>query len=246
MRDIEGLALLKAIGTRRPAVHCLTNTVVQALTANMLLAVGAIPSMSSDLAEVADFTNGANALLINLGTLDGERKSAIEAAIAAAQAVAIPWILDPVLIDRSPPRRAYARELLALKPALIRGNSGEIAALDRDTARLAETQGAIVAVTGAIDHITDGHAERTVDAGHELMSRVTGIGCAGTAMLAAALSVSASADRLDAVATGLALFGEAGEEAARKSGGPGTFATLLLDSLYQFSQYSLQERKDNE
>lgn len=244
MRENKALVLLNEIGMYRPKVHCLTNTVVQALTANMLLAVGAIPSMSSDITEVAEFTKSADALLVNIGTLDGDLKASIKAAIAAARDNGVPWIFDPVFIDRSPPRTAYAKELLSLGPALIRGNRVEIATLGFTPARLAQETGAIVAMTGVSDLVTDGSTEITLEGGHELMSRVTGIGCAGTAMLAACIAVSAPDARLEAVATGLDLFGKAGEQAARESAGPGTFAAAILDQLYQFSQSSLRERKD--
>ncbi|MEX0582110.1 MAG: hydroxyethylthiazole kinase [Sneathiella sp.] len=245
MRDIATAELLRTIVSRRPAVHCLTNTVVQALTANMLLAVGAIPSMSSDIAEVADFVSGADALLINLGTLDGDRKSAIEAAITAARKKNIPWILDPVLIDRAPGRLAYAEELMARRPALIRGNKGEIETLNANPQALALETGAIIAVTGATDLITDGREDKTFSGGHELMSRVTGIGCAGTALLAACLAVADRAERLTAVAIGLALLGAAGEKAAKSAPGPGSFAADILDQIYLSSQSSLQERKES-
>ncbi|MAZ02486.1 MAG: hydroxyethylthiazole kinase [Sneathiella sp.] len=245
MRDNATDELLAEIARRSPAVHCLTNTVVQALTANMLLAVGAIPSMSSDISEVADFVSGANALLINLGTLDGDRKSAIEAAITAARKKNIPWILDPVLIDRASGRLAYAKELMTRQPALIRGNSGEISALNADPHILARKTRAIVAVTGVEDLITDGQSEKTVTGGHMLMSRVTGIGCAGTALLGACLAAADPSARLEAVAIGLRLLGDAGERAANTSNGPGSFAADILDEVYKSSQSSLQERKES-
>ncbi|WP_288901927.1 hydroxyethylthiazole kinase [uncultured Sneathiella sp.] len=236
--------LLQEMNIRRPAVHCLTNTVVQALTANTLLAVGAIPSMSSDIAEVADFTKSADALLVNIGTLDGDLKTSIKAAIAAARDNNIPWIFDPVFIDRSRPRAAYAKELLSLGPALIRGNKGEVALLGGSPAELARKTGAIVAMTGVTDIVTDGNLEINVEGGHELMSLVTGIGCAGTALLGACLAIVPPEKRLQAVAAGLSLLGEAGEKAATQAAGPGTFAALILDQIYQISQSSLQERKE--
>lgn len=238
------LAIFREIALKRPAVHCLTNTVVQALTANMLLAVGAIPSMSADPAEVESFTEGASALLVNLGTLDPIRMEAIGIAIRTARARRIPWILDPVLVDRAPKRLAYARELLVLQPALIRGNAAEIAALAGAPDALAREARTIVAVTGATDLVTDGGAPVSLTGGHELMSRVTGIGCAGTALLAAALGVSKPADWRSATVTVLRLFGEAGGQTAAASAGPGSFAARLLDELYQFSQTSLHERND--
>ncbi len=246
MRKDISRHLLQEMNSRRPAVHCLTNTVVQALTANMLLAVGAIPSMSSDIAEVAHFTKSANALLVNIGTLDGDLKNSIKAAIAAARDHNIPWIFDPVFIDRSEPRAAYAMELLSLGPALIRGNRGEIGLLGGNPGDLARKTGAIVAMTGVTDIVTDGNTEITLEGGHELMSLVTGIGCAGTALLGACLAIVPAEERLQAVAAGLSLLGEAGEKAAAEATGPGSFAALILDKIYQISQSSLQERKENE
>jgi hydroxyethylthiazole kinase len=233
------IEILRKIQERGPAVHCLTNTVVQSLTANMLLAVGAIPSMSSDLAEVADFTARSQALLINLGTLDKARKDAIQAAIISAKENDVPWILDPVLIDRAPARLAYAQELVQQQPAAIRGNASEIAALSPDPDKLARDKQSIVVVTGAVDRITDGHRNTKLRVGHQLMSRVTGIGCAGTAVLSAFCAVVSQTERFDALVSGLFILGKAGESAAFKAPGPGAFAATILDELYSTCQSSL-------
>lgn len=228
---------ISAIQKQRPAVHCLTNTVVQNLTANMLLAVGAIPSMSSDISEIADFVSHADALLINLGTLDDARQSAIAIAIDAAQKKSIPWILDPVLIDRAPARLEYARLLISKKPAVVRGNAGEIAALSSSPQALAAENGTVVAVTGAVDLVTDGASDKTLEGGHSLMSRVTGIGCAGTALVAAfCAAVDPKNNLFDAVSAGLEFLGTAGEEAAKTAPGPGGFAAAILDKIYSHSQ----------
>src|SRR5262249_55682501 len=121
--------VLARIRARAPRVHCITNTVAQTYTANMLLAAGAIPSMTIAPEEIGAFVAGANALLVNLGTFDRERKSAIEAAIGAAKARGLPWLLDPVFIERSPARAEFARSLLAHKPAVVRLNAAEFGAL---------------------------------------------------------------------------------------------------------------------
>ncbi|WP_245281137.1 hydroxyethylthiazole kinase, partial [Rhodoplanes sp. JGI PP 4-B12] len=63
-------------------MHCITNSVAQQYTANMLLAAGAVPSMTISPDEIGPFVAGANAVLVNLGTFDRERKSAIESAVA--------------------------------------------------------------------------------------------------------------------------------------------------------------------
>src|SRR5262245_3659922 len=77
-----------------PRVHCITNTVAQTLTANVLLAVGAVPSMTSAVDEVAIFVRGASALLVNLGTFDAERRAAAAVALDAATEEGRPWVLD--------------------------------------------------------------------------------------------------------------------------------------------------------
>src|SRR4030081_1870932 len=102
--------ILARIRARRPRVHCITNAVAQNFTANMLLAAGAVPSMTIASDEIADFVARADALLVNLGTLDPERRGAIEIAIAAAGERA-PWILDPVFVDRSVPRAGFGSAL---------------------------------------------------------------------------------------------------------------------------------------
>src|ERR1039457_2246522 len=117
--------ILARIRARAPRVHCITNTVAQQYTANMLLAAGAVPSMTISPDEIASFVAGADALLINLGTFDAERRAAVEVAVGAASAAHIPWVLDPVFIDRVPARVQFARELLARGPAVVRLNTAE-------------------------------------------------------------------------------------------------------------------------
>src|SRR5581483_2883784 len=108
--------LLMRLRARAPRVHCVTNSVAQAFTANVLLAVGAIPSMTVSADEIGAFVARADALLINLGTFDTERRDAVAAALEVATETRMPWVLDPVFIDRSEQRAAYARGLAAQKP----------------------------------------------------------------------------------------------------------------------------------
>ena len=104
--------ILERLRQRRPRVHCITNAVAQNFTANVLLAAGAVPSMTIAQKEVRAFAARADALLINLGTFDPERQKASLAAIGVANKAGIPWVLDPVFIDRSPPRAAFAKTLV--------------------------------------------------------------------------------------------------------------------------------------
>ena len=47
--------LFERLRERQPRVHCITNAVAQNFTANVLLAVGAIPSMTISPDEIAAF-----------------------------------------------------------------------------------------------------------------------------------------------------------------------------------------------
>src|SRR5438876_10754382 len=85
--------VLDRVRTQRPRVHCITNAVAQSFTANMLLAAGAVPSMTIARNEVGAFVQRADALLINLGTFDAERRNASLVAIAAARKAGKPWVL---------------------------------------------------------------------------------------------------------------------------------------------------------
>ncbi len=236
----QALERVRSEGRR---VHCLTNAVVLELTANTLLAAGALPSMTSSVEEVADFVAGADALVVNLGTLDGDRRRAISGALDAAVRAAIPWVLDPVLVDRSPGRGSYALEIAVRRPAAVRCNASEAATLGAALAQdLARRLGTVAAVTGAVDSVSDGARTVRIDAGHPWMDRVTGVGCAGTALVAAFLAVED--DPLVATAGALGAIGIAGEIAGAKACGPGTFKAALLDALAGLDAAALAARCD--
>src|SRR5437868_10200383 len=104
--------LLPRLRARSPKVHCITNTVAQPITANVLLAAGAVPSLTISEEEIGAFARSADGVLVNLGTLDPERRRAIDIALDQVGAQKIPWLLDPVFVDRSALRLEFARTLL--------------------------------------------------------------------------------------------------------------------------------------
>jgi hydroxyethylthiazole kinase len=239
-------AVLARLRDRAPLVHCITNTVAQNYTANALLAAGAVPSMTISPEEIESFVAAADALLVNLGTFDAERRSAVDAALGAAEAARTPWVLDPVFVDRSPGRAAFARTLVARGPAAVRLNHSEFAALfggeasDDVAVRAAKTHGAVVALTGGIDFVTDGARRAALHNGHPLMGLVTAMGCAGSALVAAASAVEADA-WLAAIAA-LAALGVAGEIAGATAAGPGSFAVAIIDALHDLDRATLRAR----
>ena len=238
--------VLARIRDRAPRVHCITNTVAQNYTANMLLAAGAVPSMTISPEEIVSFVAGADALLINLGTFDEERRRAIGIALDAAETARMPWVLDPVFIERSPGRAAFAREVLARGPTAVRLNVAEFAPLfggdpaDEAAARVAEACGTVVALTGDSDIVTDGPQRVVIANGDPMMALVTGMGCAGSALVGAALAVES--DTWLAASAALITLGVAGEVAAAATQGPGRFASWILDVLHSLDRATLRTR----
>ena len=238
--------VLARIRERAPRVHCITNSVAQQYTANMLLAAGAVPSMTISAEEIGAFVAGADALLVNLGTFDRERKSAIEMAVKTAAEKELPWLLDPVFVDRSPGRAQFGCALLAARPLVVRLNHAEFAALSGNeaesgaAARFAEANGTIVALTGDVDIVSDGRRRIAIANGDPLMAAVTAMGCAGAAFVCAALAVEA--DGWLATLAALAAFGIAGEVAAQAAQGPGSFAVAMIDALHRLDRATLRAR----
>jgi hydroxyethylthiazole kinase len=239
---------LKALRQQAPLTHCLTNVVVTGFTANVLLATGASPAMVIAEEEAAGFAAIANALLINLGTVTQDSANAMERAAAAAAAAGTPWVLDPVAVGALAFRTRIATELLRHRPAIIRGNASEILALAGVSAggrgvdatdssasaisaaqSLAQRSGAVVAVSGETDYITDGAQLIAVSGGHPIMTRVTGTGCALGAVMAAFLGAGIPALRAATAAS--AVFAHVGERAQAQARGPGSFAVALIDEL---------------
>lgn len=241
-------ATLALLRSQRPLVHNLTNAVVANFTANALLALGAAPAMAEGADEVADFAASADAVVINLGMLSPERAAVMRVAAVSAAAAGKPWVLDPVGAGAIQRRTRFAQDLCRLRPTAIRGNASEILALAGEAGggrgvdsgaqseaavaaarRLAGTAGAVVAVTGAVDYITDGAHVLTLHNGHELMTRVTGMGCAATAIAGACMALGGSV--LAGVSHALAITGIAGEMAALTARGPGSMMVAFLDAL---------------
>lgn len=236
---------LAKIRERGPRIHCITNDAAQVLSANMLLAVGAVPSLTLAREEVGEFVAGSDALLVNLGTLDERRRAAIDIALEALVDQPVPWLLDPVFADRSETRAAVALEMITRGPTILRANEAEYAflAVERGGASpdtFARDAGLVVARSGPRDHVTDGVQRLVIENGHELMCRVTAVGCAGTAVMAA---FAALEDDPFLAATGaMIVLGVAGEVAAEASAGPGTFQANLLDALYTLDEQVICRR----
>lgn len=238
---------LRRLADERPLVHHITNYVTVNLVANVTLSTGALPVMAHAIDEVAEMSAAASALVINIGTLDGDQ---VESAIVAGKSAnegGVPVVLDPVGAGATTLRTQTAERLLMeLEVSAICGNAGEIATLaghaaevrgveslagdaEEATFQAAHALGTTVAATGETDYVSDGERVLAVENGHPLMGRIVGSGCASTAV--AGCFAAAGGGDVETVAAALAYFGRAGEVAAEGADGPGTFEPRLLDAL---------------
>jgi hydroxyethylthiazole kinase len=252
-----------AVRERAPLVHCITNFVAMNLNANALLAVGASPVMAHAHEEVPDMVAIAEAVVVNIGTLDPYWLKSMELALRAADERDIPSVLDPVGAGATPYRNEALKTLFSVAlPSVVRGNGSEImsaagaavrthgvdssaAASDAIGAaqKLARRTRGSVCVSGATDHVLDdGRRWSRLSNGHPWMTRITGVGCSATALIGAFCAVQPDAWR--ATTAAMALLGVAGEVAAEQSQGRGvgSMQPLLLDQLHRMDQVTFERR----
>ena len=261
---------LSLVRERAPLVQCITNFVTVNDCANIVLAAGGSPSMADDVREAAEAVRGAAALVCNLGAI-----AAVDAMLAAGRAaneLGKPVVLDPVAAGNTALRRQESARLLAgVKFAAIRGNASEIRALARgeltgsgvdvsgedavsdatlprtvETARLlAKQTGAVVAVSGPIDVVTDGGQTILLRNGCATMARITGSGCMLTAMLGAFCGADPG-HPFEAACAAIAAMGVAGDAAEerrlRNGTGNATFRTDLIDAVFNLTEEQLNGR----
>jgi hydroxyethylthiazole kinase len=254
--------LLERMRHASPLVQCITNYVAMNFAANVLLAAGASPAMVHAPEEAGEFARLADALTINIGTLSSHWLDGMRAATRAAIDARKPWVLDPVAHFATGFRRKAVEDLLGLRPAIIRGNASEIMALaglasagrgvdagdsveqaQAAATELSRSTHAVVAVTGAIDFVTDGHQSVHIGGGSALMPRVTAMGCALTC-LTGAFAAAAPENPFLATTTALACFSAAGLRAEQESSGPGSFAWRFIDALAALDAQTLQAQLD--
>ncbi|KAF3335830.1 Hydroxyethylthiazole kinase family protein [Carex littledalei] len=253
---------LDAVRRRAPLVQCITNLVSMDIAANVLLASGASPAMIHSIHEIPDFTPKVDALYINIGTLSAEWVPAMEMGAKAAIEVNRPWVLDPVAVSVSSYRMEACLKLILQKPTVIRGNASEILALSSarrisgakgadsdhesidalDAAKsLAKSSGAVVAVSGAVDFITDGDRVISCSNGVQMMQKITATGCAVTALIAAFVAVDPW-NALQATASALSVFGLAGELGMEMANGPASLRMHMVDWLCRLDEGTVTAR----
>jgi hydroxyethylthiazole kinase len=254
-----------AVRERSPLVHNITNLVAINLNANVLLAAGASPVMAHAHEEVRDMVAIAQALVLNIGTLDPYWVESMRLALAAATQRGIPTVLDPVGAGATPYRNQAIDSLLAVaSPTVIRGNGSEIMSVAGSAVvtrgvdssakandalgaaqALVQRTGGTVCVSGETDHILDAQRRwARLSNGHVWMTRITGVGCSATALVGAFCAVQPDAWR--ATVAAMALLSVAGEVAAEKTQaaglGVGSMQAALLDGLQLLDQKTFEQR----
>jgi hydroxyethylthiazole kinase len=251
---------IQTIRAESPLIHNITNYVVMNTTANALLSIGASPVMAHAIEEVEEMTGIARALVINIGTLSAPWVEAMVKAGKEACRRKIPVVLDPVGSGATPFRTTTATKLIQeIHPAIIRGNASEIRSLVRagtgakgvdsrhtpdevldDAQGLSRSAGCVVSVSGPVDIIVEGDNIARVENGHPMMTKVTGMGCTASAITGAFAAVNPSP--FQAAAHAMALMGIAGEMAAERSSGPGSFQMQFLDTLHSMQESDIAQR----
>ena len=243
-------AALSRVRAQRPLVQCITNDVVQEITANVLLAAGMSPAMVPAPEEAAAFAQfAADALLCNVGTPSEENSRGMKLAAATMSEAGKPWTLDPVGAGGTAWRDDLISDLIDLRPTVIRGNGSEIlacagfahqykgvdsldssrSALDAAKA-LAQRSGGIVCVSGETDYATDGTRVLAAVGGNVMVTLVVGTGCSLSALTAG--FAAKAEDPLVATIACCQFVKRAAEIAGNASRGPGFFHDAYLDALY--------------
>ncbi|PZX07417.1 hydroxyethylthiazole kinase [Psychrobacillus insolitus] len=245
------------IRLKSPLVHCITNYVVANFTANGLLAIGASPVMADEASEVEEMVSIANALLINLGTVNTRTKESMFLAGKKANALNIPVVLDPVGVGATTFRLQLTRDILEVVDiSLIRCNIGELAAiagvdwqakgvdggsgqmnLETVAVDVAKKHNCLVIVTGKSDLLTDGNKIIRITGGHKRMTEVTGTGCLLSAICSAALAFSG--ERFENLQKVLQDYKKVATKAS-KSTLLGSFQVDVLNALDEISRGELK------
>ena len=267
--------ILTNVRNTTPLIHNITNYVTVNDCANILLACGGSPIMADDIGEAAEMTSICGGLNINIGTLNKNTIPSMLAAGKKANELSHPVVLDPVGAGATSLRTETANMLIdEVQFSVIRGNISEIKALalntgstkgvDADVAdkvseenldkaiefikAFADKTNAVIAVTGAIDIVTDGKKTYCIRNGHPMMSTITGTGCQLSAMLAA--YITANQDNiLDAAAAAVCAMGLCGEIAMERMSdkdGNSSYRNYIIDAVYNLTPEQLEKGAKSE
>ena len=224
--------MLENVRNTVPLVHNITNYVTVNDVANILLACGGSPIMSDEPEDVEDITSICGGLNINIGTLNKNTIPSMFLAGRKANALGHIVLLDPVGAGASRLRTDTANRLMReVRFDAVRGNISEI------------KTGCIIAVTGAIDLVSDGERCWCIRNGRPEMSRITGTGCQLSALTTAFL-VANPEHKLEAAAAAVCMMGLAGEIGwanMQPGDGNSTYRSRIIDAIFNMTGDALEE-----
>ncbi len=242
----------------KPLIHHITNWVSIYDCANITRAFCALPVMAHAYEESADMTRIASALVLNIGTLTPSLIDSMIHAGESANEKKIPVVLDAVGVGATPLRNEKAFELLeSIKIDIVKGNASEIARIAGENVKtkgvestqveadliniskkLASYRKATVVITGQEDIVTGGDKVFLIKNGHEMMGSIVGTGCMAASVIGSFAAVEKDYTR--ASASALVCFGIAGELAAARSRGPGTFKVNFYDEVNNLNKEKIE------
>jgi len=238
---------MEMIRETRPLVHHLTNWVTIYDCAQITRSVGALPVMAHSRRDALEMVGIASALVLNIGTLDDELVDTMVLVAERARELNVPVVLDPVGAGATTPRTEASKRLLDTGAiTIIKGNAGEITTLAggiaevrgveslaaegaEAAAKMLAAEGHIVAMTGPVDHVTDGKRTALISNGTALMGEVVGTGCMSASVIGAFAAVDP--DPFEAAVNALSAYGISGEKGAVGSPAPLEFKTRLIDGM---------------
>ncbi len=249
---------LERIRETNPLVHHITNWVTIYDCANITRAFGALPIMAHAPEECADMTGISTVFVLNIGTLTTELIDAMVISAGTANEKNMPVIMDAVGVGATRVRDDMAAKILdSVHVDIIKGNYSEIAKLAGENAitrgveatsidadpkkvasEFARSRSCVVVMTGVEDIVSDGERTFVIRNGHELMGSIVGTGCMAASVIGSFAGVNS--DHCDAAKDALCYFGIAGQLAAERSSGPGTFKMYLYDEVYNLSDEKAQ------
>ncbi|MEM1593756.1 MAG: hydroxyethylthiazole kinase [Archaeoglobaceae archaeon] len=254
--DLDVLGDLATLRKRRPLIHHIMNFVVMTDSANTTLALGASPIMAHAKEELEDLVSIADAIYINIGTLDSIWIESMLHLAKLAGRYSKPLLLDPVGAGTSKLRTEVSKKILETSCVnVVKGNAGEMMALVgfkglvkgvdslveeaiEPLEKLSEEYSVVAMATGKIDHVAGNRRLASIEGGSELFKYTTGTGCMLGSVLASFMAINRN--YFNASLEASLVFKRAGEVAEAKSGrNPANFRLELINALHNIELYGL-------
>lgn len=247
---------LLELKSKTPLVFNYANYVTPQFVANVVNVVGGSPIMAREIDEFNDLVAISDAVVVNTGTWRrSELPETIKLIQIANQAKKV-VVLDPVAVgvpSRSVPVKAVMTDS---QVNVIRGNAAEIAwfagidftshgidatgngDVQKIASLAAQKTGAIIALSGQTDVISDGHTTQMIAVDVPLLATNVGTGDALSALVGMFNSDEVTVEN---TARAMAMMKLAGVRASQTVKTPGYFANQVLDELYLIKQDELEE-----